>query len=160
MVKIWFPAIFEDSRGRQVYVNNWQLIGFTSCIFCIGSYLISFLSVSLSKPITDSTVNMPIGVSYDISSCTGLGTMLDWNGRYKLMAGVRTGAGAPNTLLPEGPDPCRGPQYLGVWDTMCEADARGGVQTLLTVHTSINGKETFLCENYKLMRSKIRLHDY
>lgn len=95
-----------------------------------------------------------------ISSCTGLGTMLDWNGRYKLMAGVRTGEGAPNTLLPEGPDPCRGPQYLGVWDTMCEADARGGVQTLLTVHTSINGKETFLCENYKLMRSKIRLHDY
>lgn len=103
---------------------------------------------------------MPIGVSYDISSCTGLGTMLDWNGRYKLMAGVRTGAGAPNTLLPEGPDPCSGPQYLGVWDAMCEADARGGVQTLLTVHTSINGKETFLCENYKLMRSKIRLHDY
>lgn len=101
---------------------------------CIGSYLISFLSVILSKPITDSTVNMPIGVSYDISSCTGLGTMLDWNGRYKLMAGVRTGAGAPNTLLPEGPDPCRGPQYLGLWDTMCEADARGGVQTLLTVH--------------------------
>lgn len=92
--------------------------------------------------------------------CTGLGTMLDWNGRYKLMAGVRTGAGAPNTLLPEGSDPCRGPQYLGLWDTMCEADARGGVQTLLTVHTSINGKETFLCENYKLMRSKIRLHDY
>lgn len=30
------------------------------------------------------------------------------------MAGVRNGAGAPNTLLPEGPDPCRGPQYLGV----------------------------------------------
>lgn len=117
-----------------------------------------FLSVSLSKPITDSTVIMPIGVSYPLA--LDLGQLLDWNGRYKLMAGVGTGAGAPNTLLPEGPDPCRGPQYLGLWDTMCEADARGGVQTLLTVHTIINGKETFLCEKYRLMRSKIRLDDY
>lgn len=74
--------------------------------------------------------------------------MFAWNGRHKLMAGVRTGAGAPNPLLSERPDPCSGPQYLGLWDTMCETDARGGVQTILKVHTSIK-ENLFVCENHE-----------
>lgn len=141
-----------------MYVNNWQLIEF----FKLHSHLIytkiptlmvtrvkflcrelfNFFFICKSSK-TDNWYHCHHAYWRFTSSCTGLSTMFAWNGRHKLMAGARTCAGAPNPLLPKGPDPCRGPQHLGLWDTMCEADARGGVQTLLTVHTSINGRETF-----------------
>lgn len=51
---------------------------------------------------------------------------------------------------------------LSIWvcETQCVKQMQGVVSKPYLRYTSINGKETFLCENYKLMRSKIRLHDY
>ena len=53
-----------------------------------------------------------------------------WNGCHKLVACVGAGAGAPHPLLPEGPDLGGGPQYLGLWDTVCQTNAGSGLQTL------------------------------
>lgn len=51
---------------------------------------------------------MFIGVLYDIFFCIGFGIMLDWNGCYKFMVGVRIGVGVLNIFFFEGLDFCCG----------------------------------------------------
>lgn len=58
--------------------------------------------------IIEFIVNMFIGVLYDIFFCIGFGIMLDWNGCYKFMVGVRIGVGVLNIFFFEGLDFCCG----------------------------------------------------
>lgn len=54
--------------------------------------------------IIDFIVIMCIGVFF----CIGFGIMLDWNGCYKFMVGVRIGVGVLNIFFFEGLDFCCG----------------------------------------------------
>jgi hypothetical protein len=64
-----------------------------------------------------------------------------WDGRDKLVAGVGASPETPDPLLPEGPDPSSRPQYLGVRDAVCQANAGSCHQTFFKViQVIIHGK--------------------